>query len=511
MKGLIVVLGMALSVGLAAAQSMPGMTMPTAPVQKKAPAQKAPVAEPVLPEKPEPAMQGMPGMHSDAPVDRAPGAQSVTHDTFAVQEPEDPSQHTGQNLPAPELLNAVAARRALSLEELLGEAERLNPTLAEADAAARGSDARAEEAKLYPNPTVGYEGDQIRGGNYGGGEQGGFVQQTVVLGGKLGLRSEVYRAQGRADRLGVAEQRVRVRHDVTEAFYSALEAQAEVVVRQRLMKVAADAVETVHQLANVGQADAPDILQAEVESDQAKIDFVAAQRAYLREFAVLAAIVGRQDLVVSPLAGTLEAPAEMAGNMTATPQESPEVQRAEAAVAVSEARVRAARRETVPDLQLKAGEQYSFEHLTDVPVRPVGPQSFASAGVEVPFFNRNQGNVKAAEAALEAAKQEVVRQKLVSQSRLEPMRQSYLQAEFTAERYRTELIPRAQRAYQLYLGKYQAMEMAYPQVLVSQRTLFQLQIAYLRALREQRSYANGLESFGLSGGLEPRVSESDSR
>ena len=294
-----------------------------------------------------------------------------------------------------------------------------------------------------------------------------------------------------------------MRHDVSEAFYAALTAQAEVVVRQRLLRVALDAVETVHQLANVGQADAPDILQAEVESEQAKIDFVAAQRDYLRGFARLAALAGREDLVVSPLAGSLESPPafDAEAQVTLAVQASPEVKRAEAAVAVSEAKLKAARRESVPDLQLRAGEQYSFEHLTEVPIHPVGPQSFASAGVEVPLFNRNQGTIQAATAELESARQEVVRRRLMVRSQMEPMAQLYLQAGFTAERYRTELIPRAQRAYQLYLGKYQAMAMAYPQVLVSQRTLFQLQISYLHALRDQWTYAEGLRSFGLSGGL----------
>ena len=518
LKSLILFVGMASCIGASTAQSMPGMSMPgdPPPAQKKpapakvaprTPAAKASPKKQALPEKPKPSMQGMedmPGMHTDAPVPQSADGASITHATYAIQEPENPTQRTGKVLPAPELLTSVVGRRALMLEELLADADRTNPTLVQADNAARQSEARAGQAKLYPNPTIGYEGDQIRGGAYGGGEQGAFVQQTVVLGGKLGLRSQVYRQQSLADRVGIAEQRMRVRHDVSEAFYAALTAQAEIVVRQRLLGVALDAVETVHQLANVGQADAPDILQAEVESEQAKIDFVAAQREHLRGFARLAAACGRADSTVSPLAGSLEMPPTLdaEAQVVLAMQGSPEVKRAEAAVAVSEARLKAARREAMPDLQLRAGEQYSFEHLTDVPVRPVGPQSFASAGVEVPIFNRNQGTIKAAEAELEGARQEIVRRRLMVRSRVEPMVQDYRQAEFTVERYRTELIPRAQRAYQLYLGKYQAMAMAYPQVLVSQRTLFQLQIAYLRALREQWDAANGLQSFGLTGGLE---------
>ena len=56
------------------------------------------------------------------------------------------------------------------------------------------------------------------------------------------------------------------------------------------------------------------------------------------------------------------------------------------------------------------------------------------------------------------------------------MVQRYLSARFEGERYKTQLIPWVSREYQLYLEKCQSMVQAYPQVLVSQRMLFQLQI-----------------------------------
>ena len=45
------------------------------------------------------------------------------------------------------------------------------------------------------------------------------------------------------------------------------------------------------------------------------------------------------------------------------------------------------------------------------------------------------------------------------------------------------------------------MAQAYPQVLVSQRTYFQLQIRYLTALHNIWRNAIALESYTLSGGL----------
>lgn len=45
-----------------------------------------------------------------------------------------------------------------------------------------------------------------------------------------------------------------------------------------------------------------------------------------------------------------------------------------------------------------------------------------------------------------------------------------------------QMIPRAQKAYEMYIKKYQDMVAAYPQVLIAQRTLMQLEVSYVNAL-----------------------------
>ncbi len=146
---------------------------------------------------------------------------------------ENSSPHQ-PSAPSPELLQGVASRPPLKLEDFLAMADQNNPTLQQAAAIVRRSEAQARQAALYPNPTVGYEGDQIRGGSYGGGEQGGFVAQTIVLGGKLGLRRNIYEQQKQSDQIAAEAQLVRVHNDVTQMFYNALSAQQTVLVRGRL-------------------------------------------------------------------------------------------------------------------------------------------------------------------------------------------------------------------------------------------------------------------------------------
>ena len=402
--------------------------------------------------------------------------------------------------PAPDLLAGVAGRTALSLQSFLDSAQRTSPALAQARDLAQRDQGEARQAAMYPNPTVGYQGEQIRGGSYGGGEQGGYIGQTIVLGGKLGLRREVFAQQQRADATLGEEQGLRVANDVTQAFYSALTAQAKVVLRQRLVGLAADAVETAHQLANVGQADEPDVLSTEIEAEQAGIDYVSAQREFLGAFRRLATEAGEPALAVAPLAGELEAPPQLDAEQQVETivAQSPTLRRMEQQVAVEEARLRAARREAVPNLELRAGEQYNNEAVA--PNRKVGPQSFASAGIDLPLWNRNQGSVDAASAELDRARQEVLRTQLALRGAAEPLAQGYLTARFAADRMKTEMIPRAQRAYALYQEKYRNMSEAYPQVLVSERALIELQMTYLNTLHEVWRNAVALQNFGVGGG-----------
>jgi cobalt-zinc-cadmium efflux system outer membrane protein len=125
----------------------------------------------------------------------------------------------------------------------------------------------------------------------------------------------------------------------------------------------------------------------------------------------------------------------------------------------------------------------------------VGAQAFVSAGVTLPIFNRNQGNVQAAEADVERATSEIERVRLSLRQSAQPLLQNYFADRDQAVRYKKEIIPRAEKAYQLYLAKYRVMGAAYPQVIVSQRTLFQLRVAYVRMLGSAWMSVIALQNF----------------
>src|SRR5207247_11202063 len=93
-----------------------------------------------------------------------------------------------------------------------------------------------------------------------------------------------------------AEQKMCVITNVRMSYIQVLAAHQTLELRQNHSKLADDAVETSHQLANVGQADATDVLESEVEAEQAQLAVTMAEQNQQRVWKALAAVVGNPRL-----------------------------------------------------------------------------------------------------------------------------------------------------------------------------------------------------------------------
>src|ERR1700730_13432145 len=297
----------------------------------------------------------------------------------------------------------ASEQKTITLEELQQMALQNDPTFAQSTANIQAAEGRKKQSGLYPNPTVGYQGEQIRGGSFHGGEQGVFVQQDIVLGGKLGLNRKIFDQELKQAETEAEEQKVRVVTNVRMSYIQALAAQQMLELRQNLSKFANDAVETSRQLANVGQADAPDLLESEVEAEQAQLAVTMAEQNQQRVWKALAAVVGSPRLPVMKLEGKLEdTPPVNAGELVEKiVNESPAVRIVELGVRRAKAALARAKREPIPDLQLRGGVQQNGELLSEPTGRPVGLQGFADVGLRIPIFDRNQGNIATAKADAE--------------------------------------------------------------------------------------------------------------
>src|SRR3989449_971555 len=423
--------------------------------------------------------------------------QQVQHHqmNIPVVKPEYPRMGRAQE-------NAKGA--LVTLEQVQKIASESNPTLRQAGAEIRAAKARQQQSGLYPNPTVAYTGDEIRGGSVGGGKQGFFVQQTVVTGGKLSLRREVFGKHVKLAESEAEEQKMRVQSAVKMAFLRVLAAQELLDARRDMATIAQDGVETQRRLMNTGQADETEVLEAEVEVQRMRLTARMQDNTLREEWRSLAAVIGQPDLPLTTVAGDLEKgwpEVNEEETVEAIARKSPGVRIADVAEARAQTVLDRARREAIPDVQVRGGMEYNHELLGSVPFAK-GWEGIAEVAVQIPLFNRNQGNVTAARADIDRAGQEKKRIALTLRERAASAIDQYANARLMALEYRDEMLPRAKKAYALKVEKYGQMLASYPRVLDTQRKLYELQIEYIAVLESAWTNGIALQGYLLTDGLE---------
>jgi cobalt-zinc-cadmium efflux system outer membrane protein len=398
----------------------------------------------------------------------------------------------------------------LTLADLERMALQANPTSAQAQAAIRAAEGRRVQAGLWPNPVVGYTGEEFSTRAFSEkSEHFAFIEQTILLGGKLGKSRRIFAHEKVPAEQEAIAQRYRILNTVRMLFYEALGAQRRVETRAELVRIAREAVGVTEQLFNVGQADRPDTYEIEIEAQRAQLDLIMAENRQDQVWQQLGAVLGDPFLKPTCLAGDLERSLPALDPETALAtllRDSPELKRSQAAVQRARAAIARAKAERVPDLFLRGGFGYSTELLETrnprLAGRKTGPEGFLEIGVRLPIFNRNQGNITAAVAELEIAEREASRVELALRARMAAVTRNYRNALRVVTQYERHVLPRAKRGYQLYLAGFKQMAAAYPQMLIAQRTLFQAQDTYIDALVDVWQSAIQIQGLLLIGGLD---------
>lgn len=447
-------------------------------------------------------------------------SQATANAAISVQEtpsqselPVAQSDHRGHQPLNAQTTQNIPAGPAMTLSEVERLATQNNPTLAQAEAAIRAAQGRKRQAGLFPNPVVGYQGEEFAFRAFSEkSEHFFFVEQTIPLGGKLGKSRRIFEQEVTQAETEAVAQKQRVLNTVRMLYYEALGAQQRVELRQELARIAREAVKITSELQNVGQADRPDYLESEIEAQQVELEFVNAENELDQVWRLLASVVGTPDLKPARLAGDLEAEIpkiDQQAVMATLLSESPQIKSARAELERARAVVTRAKAERTPDLFVRGGIGYSTESLetrAGPAGRATGTEANVQVGITLPIFNRNQGGIAAAQAELVIAERDIQRLELTLRVQLAEAFRDYNNARIAAERYKQVILPRAQRAYNLYLTSFRQMAASYPQVLISQRTMFQVRENYLVALVQLRQNAIRIEGFLLTGALDaPRL------
>jgi cobalt-zinc-cadmium efflux system outer membrane protein len=378
----------------------------------------------------------------------------------------------------------------LTLEHLESMALQCNPTLVQAQAQVEASMSKSFQAGLMPNPVAGYVSEQMGAGGGAGETQGGFIEQEIMRGGKLRLSRAKYRQEAVQAEMQVLAQRMRIVNGVRMKYYDVLAAQQLVEIERELLQNHEELLRTTREMANVGQANRPDVLQAQVLAQRQRIAVRTAENRLRKSWQGLLAVVAAPQLPFAPVAGDLEQdiPAiDFEQALHWTIQHSPELQVARAEVLRDEITVRRERVQPIPNAFLRVETGYNWE----VNRTTVGVQY----GWNFPVFNRNQGTIREAMAEVTRARAEVTRLELWLRQRLAAVFAGYQTAQTTIQTYRAETLPQAREAYQLTLDGYRQRRTPWAQAVLGQRTYSDLVEEYIEtllALRHAETEINGM-------------------
>ena len=138
-----------------------------------------------------------------------------------------------------------------------------------------------------------------------------------------------------------------------------------------------------------------------------------------------------------------------------------------------------ARREPLPDIDLSVSVRHHNVTASDV--------ANVQVGIPIPLFDRNQGNIHAAQAEWVAACQEMKRVELNLLDRLAVAYRRYANAIQQSQRYKTHILPRARKSLEAVTAGYRAGQIDYLSLINSQQTFIRVNLAYYDAVRELRS------------------------
>jgi cobalt-zinc-cadmium efflux system outer membrane protein len=360
-----------------------------------------------------------------------------------------------------------------TLPEFVLLAERSHPRLVAAQAAVEAARGQAIQARLYPNPTFGGQAPQIAGPES---QWNGFVQQDLVTAGKLRLSQQAALRRVQQAEYELIRARYDVLRDVRLTFYKLLVAQRRVEIYRLLFDIAKRSYDIGTALAEAGEGTKADVLFWSIERDQAEVRLINSSVFVETGRRELAAAMGLPRADVEMIEADLFQ--KIPWFDLKTLQE--EIVRANARPRAAESQIAAAQWaleravvQPIPNVNVLGGYQ-----------RQVGPaqeQAIAQVMMQVPLFDRNQGNIRSARADIASSRADLRTIELDLATQAAQAIASYRTAQRQADWYEQLILPKARETLKLTQQLYARGEVTFLSLLQAQRILTETELAFVEA------------------------------
>ena len=369
---------------------------------------------------------------------------------------------------------------AVTLREAAALALMHNPRLAVVSLERRVAEARRLQASLPPNPELAVEIESLAGrgqrSGFDGAETTVSLGQLIERGGKRDKRVRAASLDVELAEWDLESQRLDTLHEVTQAFVRLLAAQERLSLAGQLHDLSGEAQSAVAQRVEAGKDSAVDALRADVALSHSRIELQKATHALAAARRNLAATWGSRAASFERAAGDFYVvaapPAIMDVNevIAANPdlaRWATEQKQRRAALDLEKAQANA-------DITVAAGVQ-RFEETDD-------SAFLVSLALPIPLFDRNQGRIEEAAANLAKARQGHQAVETEMAALLGRALNELAAAHEETEILQTDVLPKAQQAFEAAQQGYREGKFDYLYVLDTQRTFFETKVQYIDAV-----------------------------
>jgi cobalt-zinc-cadmium efflux system outer membrane protein len=365
---------------------------------------------------------------------------------------------------------------SLSVEDAIRLAIQHNPQLRAAGYRVDAASGRVLQAGLYPNPSLSFSGESIGADGGSGGETAYTIEQEIVLGGRIQRARDVADSDKQAAQESFVAQEFTLATQVSRAYFGVVAAQQELSDRRELSELSSQLLDAVRARVEAGSATEPDLLRAEVVYEQSRIVLESARNQDRAARQTLASVIGVEQRIDLPLTTSVDEFVELPAYediVASTLRANSRMALARISVQRARQAHRLAQAESAPTLVASVGPRYSdIDGETTLDV---------GLNLEIPLFDRNQGEIEATLSERLSASAELRNVQLELLAEVAQAWSVYQSSLVAVDQYQQQLLPKAERTLDLTRQAYQSGKADYLRLLDAQQVLIESRLSYVEA------------------------------
>ncbi len=356
--------------------------------------------------------------------------------------------------------------------------------------------AEALQAGLYPNPEVGMDLENFLGtgdfGDFNNGENTFFITQNFVLGGRLSKAEKLKLINSNVARWQFEKERLNLISEVRKSFTHISSLQRQNELNKKLLKISKEFLTNLERRIKAGKVSPAEASRASLISTSLEILIQNTDMQLASEKARLKALLGKPDLQINYVEDIshlrydipeLKLLRELILESPSLAQYKTEMERVKTVVELEEAKV-------IPDLSVSLGIRRLNETNDNVFV--------FGASIPLPLFNDNRGNIQEAIIRKDQTKYEFDGALNQAEAKLKFLYNNIKVFGMMIDKLERESIPRAKDAFKIInegnlVGRFTVLD-----VLDAQRSLFELESQYVKAVEEYNRNVIELEELTLT-------------